>query len=508
MRLSKTESNLIGTAANFGMYSSGIPVGILVDAKGPRIPVMIGAIALGVGYFPIYRAYESGPGSLNVGALCFFSFLSGVGSCGAFAAAVKTCNEAALNYPLSRGTATAFPLAAFGLSAAFFAGLSALAFHDRPSDFLFLLAAGTFSMVFVSWFFLRVIPHSSYHSLPSSERRRSLSDSQRLSRRKSADAHRIIVDPAAEIGSQTAGCASAVTNNKAPDEDDAPLPDADETSSLMSKQSSETGDLAFIATHERGRIGKLSDDHAQHIDVRGLALLPRADFWLIFTVFGLMTGIGLMTINNIGNDAQALWTHYDDSASPPFIQSQQILHVSILSLLSFLGRLLSGIGSDLLVRRHVSRFWCFTASSTLFLLAQLAALRIQNPSSLWLLSALSGLAYGTLFGVSPAVIAHAFGIHGLSLNWGCLTLAPVITGNIFNLFYGAFFDAHSELASGSDGQHRVCADGNACYRAAYLVTAVASVGCLVLSLGLVWAEGRGLIGAVRKRAGEGEGRVA
>ena len=44
-----------GTIANLGMYGSGIPVGILVDAKGPRSAVILGALALGIGYFPIHQ---------------------------------------------------------------------------------------------------------------------------------------------------------------------------------------------------------------------------------------------------------------------------------------------------------------------------------------------------------------------------------------------------------------------------------------------------------------------
>lgn len=42
------------------MYASGIPLGLLTDAKGPRLTTFIGAIALGIGYYPIYSG-SSGP---------------------------------------------------------------------------------------------------------------------------------------------------------------------------------------------------------------------------------------------------------------------------------------------------------------------------------------------------------------------------------------------------------------------------------------------------------------
>lgn len=140
----------------------GIPVGMFVDNKGPRPAVIIGALSLALGYFPLRQAYESGEGSMS--ALCFFSFCTGFGSCSAFAAAVKT---SALNWPSHRGTATAFPLAAFGLSAFFFSAFAQFLLKGSTGDFLLLLAAGTFGMTSLSFFFLRVLPHSTYSTVPS-----------------------------------------------------------------------------------------------------------------------------------------------------------------------------------------------------------------------------------------------------------------------------------------------------------------------------------------------------
>lgn len=164
------------------------------------------------------------------------------------------------------------------------------------------------------------------------------------------------------------------------------------------------------------------------------------------------------------------------------------MHVSIISITSFTGRLLSGIGSDMLVKRHNhSRFWCLVASSTIFLAAQLAAICVSTPKLLWLVSGLSGLGYGALFGVYPALVADAFGVKGLSTNWGFMTLAPVLWGNIFNLFYGAIFDKHSDVLEGGD---RVCEVGLECYRAAYYITTVASICGVGMSLGSVWRDRR------------------
>ena len=37
------------------MYACGIPVGLLVDAKGPRPGVLLGSLGLGGGYFALYK---------------------------------------------------------------------------------------------------------------------------------------------------------------------------------------------------------------------------------------------------------------------------------------------------------------------------------------------------------------------------------------------------------------------------------------------------------------------
>jgi MFS family permease len=146
------------------MYLMGIPTGIFVDTKGPRPAVIVGALFLGAGYFPLHQAYDKGFASVPL--LCMFSFFTGFGGCTAFAAAIKV---SALNWPHHRGTATAFPLAAFGLSAFFFSIFAQFVFPGSTGDFLLLLSCGTAGLTFISFFFLRVLPHSHYSVVPSQD---------------------------------------------------------------------------------------------------------------------------------------------------------------------------------------------------------------------------------------------------------------------------------------------------------------------------------------------------
>jgi hypothetical protein len=268
------------------MYAVGIPVGMLVDSKGPRLAVIIGVVFLALGYFPLHQAYDKGAGWMPL--LCLFSFFTGLGGCAAFAASIKT---SALNWPHHRGTATAFPLAAFGLSAFFFSMFGQFVFPGSTGDFLMLLASGTSGLVFISFFFLRVLPHPHYSQISTSDDV-SRSDSSRLHRTKSEDSKHRAHDALVEPGTSTFVASPSdqdgdILNQQ--DVEEAPVvvsTETDETSSLMSKTSSSSP----------GDVENSVKDHAHRVDIRGLKMLPLVEFWQLFALMGILTGIGLMTI--------------------------------------------------------------------------------------------------------------------------------------------------------------------------------------------------------------------
>ncbi|USP75515.1 hypothetical protein yc1106_02789 [Curvularia clavata] len=412
LQLSATQSNIIGTAANLGMYAAGIPMGIITDRKSPRLAAVVGMFALFVGYYPIKLA--------------------------------------TLNWPTHRGSATACPLAAFGLSAFFYTLIAGIAFPGNTSGLLTMLSFATSFLVLVSIPFLIVVDHKTgtgYAAVPTNDRPRR--DSNVLHTTKpSGVKYKSSALPQEEITAE--------------EEQDGP---STEVSSLLS---SGPGDIVDDDSDAKSKKSTHSST-----DITGLALLSKLEFWQLWVLMGLLSGVGLMTINNIGHDVQALWKHWDQAVTDEYLAHRQLWHVSIISLCSFLGRLSSGIGSDFIVKRlNHSRFWCAAIAATIFAFAQMAATQVENPHFLWAVSGLCGLGYGVLFGVFPALVVDAFGPDGFAVNWGFMTLAPVVTGNIFNLFYGAVYDSNSVVEP--DGQ-RGCELGLACYRTAYYVTLTSSV---------------------------------
>lgn len=288
------------------MYLLGVPVGMLVDHRGPRPAVITGAVLLGLGYFPLHQAYDRASGPIPL--LCFFNFLTGLGGCMAFAAAVKT---SALNWPHHRGTATAFPLAAFGLSAFFFSLFGGILFPGNTSAFLATLATGTFGLTLAGFFFLRIYPHSKYHAVTSTEPR---AGSQELYRTSSEEAKHqrrpargsFSAEPGTSPSASSQGPSSpahSATDEAGPasatgprhdeeralfDADSADADEMNETSSLVSSSSSHPGDV-FLQN-------SVDLDRSHRVDIRGLRLFRMVDFWQLFAIMGILTGIGLMTI--------------------------------------------------------------------------------------------------------------------------------------------------------------------------------------------------------------------
>lgn len=209
---------------------------------------------------------------------------------------------AASNFPEKRGTATAFPLAAFGLSAFFFSTLASIFFHGQIGPFLLMLALGTTLMVLVFGFFLRILPPDQPYTV--------------VPERDVEDRHQFIYERPAETGRPRMNSATSplpsssaqpllyVTNSAETDPSGAIKPelegtrDADDVSSLGSKPESlqypHSSDGQGIQSHQNDE--EIDENGSHYPDIRGLALLWKREFWQQFVMMALLSGIGLMTI--------------------------------------------------------------------------------------------------------------------------------------------------------------------------------------------------------------------
>jgi len=161
------------------------------------------------------------------------------------------------------------------------------------------------------------------------------------------------------------------------------------------------------------------------------------------------------------------------------LHQAQGVQVSLISIASCTCRILSGISSDVLKRRGHSRSWMLVISAVLFFISQFTGHSLSSPHGLYLVSLLTGAGYGALFGPSPTIVSEAFGIPGMSQNWGFMTISAVVGSYVFNTIFGRIFDAHSKLYP--DGQ-RSCKEGGNCFRTSFAVTAVACFVAIFLGI--------------------------
>ncbi|KAJ7916308.1 major facilitator superfamily domain-containing protein [Mycena leptocephala] len=449
LNINHTQLNIVGLAANIGVYSSGPFWGRIVDTRGPRIPLAFAFLFLFFGYTGIRHFYDAGVAegstlsSFSLGLLIVCSFMTGAGGNAGFTGAI---NSTAKSFPdKARGTTTGIVLSGFGLSAFFFSTLAHVLFPGDTSSFLLLLSCGTAVMA--------IIGSSSRRGAHGSHDRRSRGRSDHLQSRQ-RQPHPLLDE----------------------EEDAAPSGPTEEYVSdargieLSPPRSPSRG----RATSHSRSLSRSKQDASEGPNIYGRALWLNLDFWLLFAILSLLSGTGLMYINNVGSMSQALFAKGNPAYDEVEASQWQAAQVSTISIMNFAGRIIIGLISDNIKNRFgFPRSYSLLIVSSLFFCSQLLAAQISEVTDLWKASALVGLAYGTIFGLFPTVCIEFFGLSHFSENWGYLSLSPMVGGNLFSIAFGRNLDAHepgeSTAAAAARAAVRVaahqCLEGRSCYRA-------------------------------------------
>ncbi|KAG2124677.1 major facilitator superfamily domain-containing protein [Suillus clintonianus] len=480
--LSHTQLNVIGLAGNVGVYLSGPAWGRVVDSRGPRIPLITASVCLLVGYLGIKRIYDGGVGTassfMHVVALIACTFMTGLAGNAGLAVAMNTT---AKSFPeASRGTTTGLVLSGFGLSAFFFAAIASVAFPGDISALLLILGLGAATPMLLGLVIVRQIPlppasttlgiegglhgREEYQSIPSGDAALFIREN---------DSNTSLLDPTEHVH---------------------------EASNYHVPESSTAVELVPDRIASRGSSIKRDASRAKSVhdgpNIYGKQLWLTSDFYLIFVIMSLLSGTGLMYINNVGSISQALYAKGNPNYDELEASRWQAAQVSTLSICNFAGRILIGLIADLTrIRLRLPRAYCFCIVSTLFVISQLTAINVNDVAHLWKATAILGLAYGSLFGIAPTIVIDWFGLSHLSENWGYVSLSPLVGANIFSLMFGRNLDSHASnddsethsplsLKRGGLPSEHQCFDGRNCYVSSLYVTATA---CLI-ALGLsVWA---------------------
>ncbi|KAJ1540257.1 hypothetical protein HK405_011539 [Cladochytrium tenue] len=199
-----------------------------------------------------------------------------------------------------------------------------------------------------------------------------------------------------------------------------------------------------------------------------------SDALLLFFAFLLVTGPGLMYINNIGTAVDTLLGYTDDTrglgggGDGHRAAAARRLQVGLISVCNAAGRAIFGALSDgLESRRGVPRVYTLVTGAGLVAAANIGAAAVADSiPTLTVCTVLLGLGYGATFGVCPTVVSLFFGLDGFGANWGWFQWGPALGGQLFNVLFGVVMDIeHGDTVS---------CDGRACYAPAFFAAGCAA----------------------------------
>lgn len=129
-----TNVSLVALSGNFAVALTGPFSGAMVDKRGYKMPLFIGAAGLTFGYVGLRAQFIALRGNLFYLCLCLFGV--GCGLTFLFLVCLKCC---AVTFPMNRGVATSFPSAMYGLLAMFYSVAASSLFPGDTLGFLLFL---------------------------------------------------------------------------------------------------------------------------------------------------------------------------------------------------------------------------------------------------------------------------------------------------------------------------------------------------------------------------------
>lgn len=483
LHISHTQLNFIGVSASFGSLSSPM-WGRIIDSHGPRIPLACSFLFHIIGYAWMKQLYDAGlpPHAKTLPMMVFVALFlcTLLAGSGGVAADIASVNSTAKTFPdRARGSTTGLVISGYGLSPLVFTSISHFFFASNTSAFLLVLTLGTSIPMIMGFFLVRPIPLPIQDASDIEEGHNQLQGiSSALQSHSSTRAPLLDHDDLAG-GLQSSNSAVFRTGMKGARIDrevyaldDIPFPSAN-------------GVFSPLSSYPRGSNGDVA---VPTLNLHGRQLYASTDFWLLFTILAILSGTGLMYINNVGTISQVLYAHKNSKYDKVKASSWQASQVSLISFMSFLGRLVIGIISDLVKNKYkLPRSYLLVPIAVLFFISQLMLAIADNITQLWIASSLLGLAHGSLYSLYPTVCLEWFGMAHFSENWGYLSMSLLAGGNLFSLVFGHNLDAHDRHHSTTTSHSHLssidpvqCLKGLDCYVSAVYLTIASTLVSIVL----------------------------
>ncbi|XP_057532508.1 protein NUCLEAR FUSION DEFECTIVE 4-like [Amaranthus tricolor] len=218
----------------------------------------------------------------------------------------------------------------------------------------------------------------------------------------------------------------------------------------------------------RKRVPKLGENHTFK------ETLLTTEFWLMFVSLILGSGCGITIIDNMGQICESLG------------YSNTRIFVSIISICNFLGRVVGGYFSELVVRHYAYPRLVALAIVQFILGIGLLYYTMGWPASIYTLTVLTSLGYGAHWAILPAAVSEMFGLKSFGALYNLVTLATPIGSFVFSsglasriYDYNAEEQAKMQLRNEEDS---LTCMGSVCYSQTCAILCLVICVAIVLSL--------------------------
>ncbi|KAL9231839.1 hypothetical protein vseg_007009 [Gypsophila vaccaria] len=475
MNLTQLQLNNLSVAKDVGK-AFGLVAGLASDAFPTWLLLLIGSVEGLLGYGAQWLVVSKTVSPFPYWLMCIFMCMGGNSTTWMNTAILVTCIR---NFRKNRGPVSGILKGYVGLSTAIFTDLCNALFSNGPSEFLMMLSLVPFAVCLTAMVFLREVPPSSTPSEVAEESKYFswfnivavvvavyLLAYDFIGSKGHAFDLAFSVILLALLATPVLIPAYIWLKSWLDSKEKADIEDP-VTESLLGQESDshvhEKQDVAVVTEDllVNGQVKKsepvLGEEHTI------IEALRTIDFWILFVSFLCGVGTGLTVMNNMGQMGAALG--YSDVS----------MFVSLLSILGFFGRIISGTVSEYCIKKAAIPRPFFNAASQILIAVGYVIMAMAIPGSLYFGSIIVGFCYGVRLAITVPTASELFGLKYYGLIYNILILNLPLGSFLFSgLLAGLLYDAEATVTPTGGNE----CFGAHCYRLCFLVMAGAClVGC-------------------------------
>lgn len=476
MNLTQVQLNNLSVAKDVGK-AFGLLAGLASDSFPTWVLLLIGSIEGLLGYGAQWLVVSETINPLPYWAMCIFLCMGGNSTTWMNTAVLVTCIR---NFRKNRGPVSGILKGYVGLSTAIFTDLCNALFSSSPAYFLMMLSIIPFAVCLTAMVFLREVPPSATASEIAEESNYfnlfnivavivavyllgyDFLGSQLQGRMIDMIFSVILLALLAlplTIPAYIAIKSWLDTRAKDDIEDQNVEPLLAQQVLDDSQHQEEVAVVAKAAAKEEVKKSQpaIGEEHTI------FEAFKTIDFWVLFVSFLCGVGTGMTVMNNMGQMASALG------------YTEVSIFVSVLSIMGFFGRIISGTVSEYYIQEAAIPRPLFNAASQILLALGYVIMAIAIPGSMYIGSVVVGLCYGVRLAITVPTASELFGLKYYGLIYNILILNLPLGSFLFSgLLAGLLYDAEATTTPSGGNE----CYGAHCYRLCFLIMACAClVGC-------------------------------